>query len=217
MYKLVTKVPLSAYYLTTYIDRVNVLIFLCVCTQEGGSDLVTLLDETEQLRKDVKTKDALLLQNEERLEEVNVRKMELEQQYNDTLQEMEEQKEMLKEQKGKAQKDLREKEAELRKLRANRADKEVIESMEIEIMYLKKKVQQHQAQEQDLMKRIVELQEKLESNDISKLEWIAGNLEKQLEGVRPEFEDNRSKMMNNIYKLLTYVKIPEEIMVGHTV
>ena len=171
------------------------------------------MDETEKLRKVVKTKDALLLQNEERLEEVNMQKEELERQYNDTLQELEEQKTMLEEEKMKAQKALREKEAELHKLRAERADKDVIENMEIEIMHLKKKVQQHQAQEKELVARIVDLQEKLESNDINKLEWIANNLEKQLEGVRPEFEAERSQMMNNIYKMLKYVKIPDELMV----
>ena len=182
--------------------------------QEGDSDLVTLMDETEKLRKDVKTKDALLLQNEERLEEVNMQKVELERQYNDTLQELEEQKMMLEEEKIKAHKALREKEAELRKLRAEQADKDVIENMEIEIMRLKKKVQQNQAQEKELVARIVDLQEKLESNDINKLEWIANNLEKQLEGVRPEFEAERSQMMNNIYKMLQkYVKIPDELMV----
>ena len=171
------------------------------------------MDETEKLRKDVKTKDALLLQNEDRLEEVNMQKVELERRYNDTLQELEEKKMMLEEEKMKAQKALREKEAELRKLRAERADKDVIENMEIEIMHLKKKVQQHQAQEKELVVRIVDLQEKLESNDINKLEWIANNLEKQLEGVRPEFEAERSQMMNNIYKMLKYVKIPDELMV----
>jgi hypothetical protein len=146
---------------------------------EGGSDLLTLMDETEKLRKDVKTKDALLLQNEERLEEVNMQKVELEQQYNDTLQELEDQKMMPEEEKMKTQKVLRAKEAEPRKLRAERADKDVIENMEIEIMHLKKKVQQHQAQEKDL------------------------NLEKQLEGVRPEFEAERSQKM---------VKIRDELM-----
>ena len=171
------------------------------------------MDETEKLRKDVKTKDALLLQNEEQIEQINTQKQELEQQYNDTLQELEEKKMMLEEEKMKAQKALREKEAELRKLRAERADKDMIESMEIEIMHLKKKVQQHQAQERELVARIVDLQEKLESNDINKLEWIANNLEKQLEGVRPEFEAERSQMMNNIYKMLKYVKIPDELMV----
>ena len=184
--------------------------------QEAGSDLVTLMDETEKLRKDVKTKDALLLQNEERLEEVNMQKEELEQRYNNTLQELEEQKMMLEEEKMKAQKALREKEAELRKLRSERADKDVIENMEIEIMHLKKKVQQRQAQEKELVAKIVDLTAKLESNDINKLEWIANNLEKQLEGVQPEFEAERSQMMNNIYKILKYVKIPDELMVSCT-
>ena len=175
--------------------------------------MITLLDETEKLRKDVKTKDALLVQNEERLEEVNMKKLELEQQYYDTQQELEEKKMMLEEEKRKTQNALREKEAELRKLRAEQANKEDIENKEIEIMHLKKKVQQHQAQEKELVARIVDLQEKLESKDLDKLEWIANNLEKQLEGVRPEFEADRSQMINNIYKMLKYVKIPDELMV----
>ena len=181
--------------------------------QEGDSDLVTLMDETKKLRKDVKTKDALLLQNEERLEQVNMQKAELKRQYNDTLQELEEQKMMLEEKKMKAQMAVREKEAELSKLRAEGADKVVIENMEIEIMHLKKKVQQHQAKEKEFVARIVDLQEKPESTDINKLEWIANNLEKQLEGVRPEFEAERSQMMNNIDKMLKYVKTPDESMV----
>ena len=147
------------------------------------------MDETEKLRKDVKTKDVLLLQNEECLEEVNMQNVELERQYNDTLQELEEQKMMLEDEKMKAQKALRAKEAELFKLRAEQADKDVIENMEIEIMHPKKEVQQHQAQEKDL------------------------NREKQLEGVRPEFEAERSQMMNNIDKMLKYVQIPDELMV----
>ena len=147
------------------------------------------MDETEKLRKDVKTKDALLLQNEERLEEVIMQKVELEQQYKDTLQELKEQKMMLEEEIMKAQKALREKEADLRKLRVERADKNVIESTEIEIMHLKEvqqrlqKVQQYQAHKKDL------------------------NLEKQLKGVRPEFEAERSQMMNKM------VKIPDELVV----
>ena len=181
--------------------------------QEGGSDLVTLLDETEQLRKDVKTKDALLVQSEEQLDEVNLQKTELEEKYTDTLQQLEEQKEQIEAVRNKAQKDLRVKEAELRRLRANRADKETIENMEIEIMYLKKKVEQQKSKERDLVKQMVELQGKLEANDISKLEWIAKNLENELDGVRPKFEVERSKMMNNIYKLLSYVKIPDDLMV----
>ena len=181
--------------------------------QEGGSDLVTLLDETEQLRNDVKTKDALLVQSEEQLDEVNLQKMELEQKYTDTLQQLEEQKEQIEAERNKAQKDLRVKEAELRRLRANRADKETIENMEIEIMYLKKKVEQQKSKERDLVKQMVELQGQLETNDISKLEWIAKNLENELDGVRPKFEVERSKMMNNIYKLLSYVKIPDDLMV----
>ena len=181
--------------------------------QEGGSDLVTLLDETEQLRNNVKTKDALLVQSEEQLDEVNLQKMELEQKYTDTLQQLEEQKEQIEAVRNKAQKDLRVKEAELRRLRANRADKETIENMEIEIMYLKKKVEQQKSKERDLVKQMVELQGELEANDISKLEWIAKNLENELDGVRPKFEVERSKMMNNIYKLLSYVKIPDDWMV----
>ena len=85
-------------------------------SQESGKDLVTLLEDTEKLRMEVKTKDALLVQNEE-------------------------------------------------------------------------------------------------ANNIGKLEWIAMNLEKQLEGVRPEFEGERSQMMNNIYKILKYIKIPEDLSV----
>ena len=175
---------------------------------------MTLLDETEQLRKDVKSKDALLLANENQLQEVNEQKEQFEKQYNDTLQQLEEQKQLLDEQKTKAEKVLKEKEAELRKMRADRASKEEIESMEIEIMRLRKKVQQHQAQEKELVAKIVDLQQKLETHDLSKLEWISKNLEKQLEGIRPEFETERSHMMSNIYKMLKYIKIPEEIMVG---
>jgi chromosome segregation ATPase len=178
---------------------------------EGG-DLVTLLEETEKLRKDVRTKDALLVDNEERLHEVNSQKKELEQKHSDTLTELENQKIMLEQEKLKAQKALREKEAELRKLRAERASKDEIESKEIEIMYLKKRLQQHQQQERELVTKIVDLQQQLETNDIGKLEWIASNLEKQLEGVRPEFERERSQMMNNIYKMLKYIKIPDELM-----
>jgi hypothetical protein len=177
---------------------------------EGG-DLVTLLQETEKLRVDVKTKDALLVQSEVQLGEINSQKDEFEKQYNDALQELEEKKQLLEEEKKKAQKTLLEKEAELRKLRAERATKEEIETKEIEIMYLKKKVQQHQTTEKELMTKIVDLQEKLEATDIGKLDWIASNLEKQLEGVRPEFERERSHMMNNIYKMLKYIKIPDDL------
>ena len=181
-------------------------------TQEGGSDLIALLDETEQLRKDVKTKDALLLHNEERLVEVNSQMSQLERQNSDTLQLLEEQKELLEAEKNKAQKDLREKEAELRRLRANRADKETIETLEIEIMYLRKKIEQQKTREKDLVKRMVELQGKLEVNDIGSLQWIAQNLEKQMEGVQPEFERERSQMIYNIYKLLSHIKIPEDMV-----
>ena len=182
-------------------------------TQEGGSDLVTLLDETEKLRKDVKTKDALLLHNEERLEEINLKRMELEQQYSETVQELETQKDVLKNEKMKAQKALNVNEAELRKLRAEHADKKVIEHKEIEIMHLKKKLQQHQAHEKELVAKIVDLKEKLESTE--KLEWTASNLEKQLKDIRPEFESERTQMLKNIYKMLKYV-IPEELLVGCT-
>ena len=188
------------------------MFFFPSVTQEGGSDLIALLDETEQLRKDVKTKDALLLHNEERLVEVNSQMSQLEQQNSDTLQLLEEQKELLEAEKNKAQKDLREKEAELRRLRANRADKETIETLEIEIMYLRKKIEQQKTREKDLVKQMVELQGKLEVNDIGSLQWIAQNLEKQMEGVQPEFERERSQMIYNIYKLLSHIKIPEDIV-----
>ena len=184
-----------------------------VYTQEGG-DLLTLMDETEKLRTDVKAKDALLVQTEERLEDVNKQKEELDIQYEETLQKLEEQETLLKMEKQKAQKELREKEAELHKMRAERATKEEIESMEIEIMYLKKKVQQHQEKERELMAKIVDLQEKLDATDFGKLEWIASNLEKQLESVQPEFEQQRSKMMGNIYKMLKYIKIPDDLEVS---
>lgn len=174
---------------------------------------MTLLEETEKLRKDVKTKDALLVESEDRLEEVNSQKDQFEKQYNDTLQKLEEQKSLLEEEKKNAQKNLREKEAELRKLRTERATKEEIETKEIEIMYLRKKVQQQQAQEKELMAKIVDLQQKLEATDIGKLDWIASNLEKQLEGIRPEFEKERSQMMTNIYKMLKYIKIPDDLPV----
>ena len=187
-------------------------VFFPSVTQEGGSGLIALLDETEQLRKDVKTKDALLLHNEERLVEVNSQMSQLEQQNSDTLQLLEEQKELLEAEKNKAQKDLREKEAELRRLRANRADKETIETLEIEIMYLRKKIEQQKTREKDLVKQMVELQGKLEVNDIGSLQWIAQNLEKQMEGVQPEFERERSQMIYNIYKLLSHIKIPEDIV-----
>ena len=175
---------------------------------------MTLMSETEQLRKDVKSKDALLVRNEEQLEQVNTQKDNLERQYNDTLQELQEQKHMLEEQKKITEGALREKEAELRKMRSERASKEEIESMEIEIMYLKNKIHQHQVQERDLRGRILDLQEQLEANDISRLELIASNLAKEVEGVRPEFETERSHMLNNIYQMLKYIKIPEEMTVS---
>ena len=81
-------------------------------SQESGTDFVTLLEDTEKLRMEVKTKDALLVQNEK-------------------------------------------------------------------------------------------------ANDIENLEWIAKSLEKQLEGVRPEFERERLQMMNNILTM----KIPEDLPV----
>ena len=176
--------------------------------------MLTLLDETEKLRKDVKAKDALLVQTEERLEEVNKQKEELDIQYEETLQKLKEQESLLKIEKQKAQKELREKEAELRKMRAEHASKEDIESKEIEIMYLEKKVQQQQEKEHELMTMIVDLQEKLAATDFGKLEWIASNLEKQLESVQPEFEQQRSKMMSNIYKMLKYIKIPDDLEVS---
>ena len=182
-------------------------------SQESGTDLVTLLEDTEKLRMEVKTKDALLFQNEERLEEINLQKAELENKYNDTLQELTEQKELLEDEKRNAAKNLKVLEKELIRLKAERATKEEIESKEIEIMKLKNRVRQYQQQEKELMSQILDLQEKLEANDIGKLEWIAMNLEKQLEGVRPEFERERSEMMNNIYKMLKYIKIPENLSV----
>ena len=193
---------------------VNSHILMYVVVMQEGGDIVTLMENTEKLRMDVKTKDALLFQNEQRLDEVNSEKAQLETKYNDTLQELEEQKEMLEDEKLKAAKSLRMLEADLKKLRADRASKEEIESKEIEIMRLKNKLQQCQNKEKKLVAEIVDLQQKLEVNDIGKLEWIAKNLEKQLEGVRPEFERERSQMMNNIYKMLKYIKIPEDLPVS---
>ena len=193
---------------------VNSHILMYVVVMQEGGDIVTLMENTEKLRMDVKTKDALLFQNEQRLDEVNSEKAQLETKYNDTLQELEEQKEMLEDEKQKAAKSLRMLEADLKKLRADRASKEEIESKEIEVMRLKNKLQQCQNKEKKLVAEIVDLQQKLEVNDIGKLEWIAKNLEKQLEGVRPEFERERSQMMNNIYKMLKYIKIPEDLPVS---
>ena len=193
---------------------VNSHILMYVVVMQEGGDIVTLMENTEKLRMDVKTKDALLFQNEQRLDEVNSEKAQLETKYNDTLQELEEQKQMLDDEKLKAAKSLRMLEADLKKLRADRASKEEIESKEIEIMRLKNKLQQCQNKEKKLVAEIVDLQQKLEVNDIGKLEWIAKNLEKQLEGVRPEFERERSQMMNNIYKMLKYIKIPEDLPVS---
>ena len=155
----------------------------------------------------------LELQNEEYLEMVNLQKMELEQQYTEKLLQLEEQKEQLEAERNKAQKDLREKEAELRRLRANAADPLTIQGMKIEIMYLKKNAEQQKSKESDLVKQMVEFQGQLEENDISRLERITKDLENQLNGVQAEFEDDRSKMMENIYKLLSYVKIPDDLMV----
>ena len=193
---------------------VNSHILMYVVVMQEGGDIVTLMENTEKLRMDVKTKDALLFQNEQRLDEVNSEKAQLETKYNDTLQELEEQKEMLEDEKLKAAKSLRMLEADLKKLRADQASKEEIESKEIEVMRLKNKLQQCQNKEKKLVAEIVDLQQKLEVNDIGKLEWIAKNLEKQLEGVRPEFERERSQMMNNIYKMLKYIKIPEDLPVS---
>ena len=78
-------------------------------------------------------------------------------------------------------------------------------------MYLKKNAEQQKSKERDLVKQMVELQGQLEENDISKLERIT--MENQLNGVQAEFEDDRSKMIENIYKLLSYVKIPGHLMV----
>ena len=117
---------------------VNSHILMYVVVMQEGGDIVTLMENTEKLRMDVKTKDALLFQNEQRLDEVNSEKAQLETKYNDTLQELEEQKEMLEDEKLKAAKSLRMLEADLKKLRADRASKEEIESKEIEIMRLKK-------------------------------------------------------------------------------
>ena len=193
---------------------VNSHILMYVVVMQEGGDIVTLMENTEKLRMDVKTKDALLFQNEQRLDEVNSEKAQLETKYSDTLQELEEQKQMLDDEKLKAAKSLRMLEADLKKLRADRASKEEIESKEIEIMRLKNKLQQCQNKEKKLVAEIVDLQQKLEANDVGKLEWIAKNLEKQLEGVRPEFERERSQMMNNIYKMLKYIKIPEDLPVS---
>ena len=66
---------------------------------------MTLLDETEQLRKGVKSKDAILLGNEIQLQEVNEQKEQFKKQYNDTLQQLEEQKQLLDEQKIKIEKE----------------------------------------------------------------------------------------------------------------
>ena len=190
------------------------LFHLLLAPQEGGDDLTTLLEETEQLRQDVKTKDALLLNNEERLDAVNRQRAELEEQYSETLQRLEEEKEKLEMEREKAKKELEEKEEQLRIMRESRTgDKETIENLEIEIMYLKKKLETQQVKERELVKEIVELQSKLDENQLNKLAWIADNLEKEIEGVQPEFERQRSDMMANIYKLLTYVKIPEDIWV----
>ena len=160
----------------------------------------------------MKTKDALLLNNEERLDAVNRQRAELEEQYSEALQRLEEEKEKVEMEKEKAKKQLEEKEEQLRIMRESRTgDKETIENLEIEIMYLKKKLETQGVKERELVKEIVELQSKLDENQLNKLAWIADNLEKEIEGVQPEFERQRSDMMANIYKLLTYVKIPDDI------
>ena len=188
-------------------------------SQEGGADLMTLLDETEQLRQDVKTKDALLLNNEERLERVNMQRAELEKQYSDILQRLEEEKEQVEAETNMVRKELEEKEEQLRiMIEGETGDKKTIETLQIERMYLKKKLETQKIKERELMKKIVELQgqSELDENQLNKLAWIADNLEKEIEGVQPEFERQRSQMMANIYKLLTYVKIPEEAVVSQT-
>ena len=160
----------------------------------------------------MKTKDALLLNNEERLDAVNRQRAELEEQYSEALQRLEEEKEKVEMEREKAKKQLEEKEEQLRIMRESRTgDKETIENLEIEIMYLKKKLETQGVKERELVKEIVELQSKLDENQLNKLAWIADNLEKEIEGVQPEFERQRSDMMANIYKLLTYVKIPDDI------
>ena len=162
----------------------------------------------------MKTKDALLLDNQERLDAVNTQREELEKQYSEALQRLKEEKEKLDMGRDKVKKELEEKEEQLRIMRESRTgDKETIESLEIEIMYLKKKLETQQVKERELVKEIAELQSKLDENQLNKLAWIADNLEKEIEGVQPEFERQRSQMMANIYKLLTYIKIPDEIMV----
>ena len=188
-------------------------------SQEGGADLMTLLDETEQLRQDVKTKDALLLNNEERLERVNMQRAELEKQYSDILQRLEEEKEQVEAETNMVRKELEEKEEQLRiMIEGETSDKKTIKMLQIEQMYLKKKLETQKIKERELMKKIVELQgqSELDENQLNKLAWIADNLEKEIEGVQPEFERQRSQMMANIYKLLTYVKIPEEALVSQT-
>ena len=137
---------------------------------------------------------------------------ELEKQYSDALQRLEEEKGKLEMEREKAKKELEEKEEQLRIMKESRTgDKETVESIEIEIMYLKKKIENQKIKERELAEKIVELQSKLDENQLNKLAWIVENLEKEIEGVQPEFERQRSQMMANIYKLLTYVKIPDDI------
>ena len=148
---------------------------------------------------------------------MNAQREALEKQYSDALQRLEEEKEKLEMERDKAKKELEKKEDEIKAMRMSRTvDKKTIENLEIERMYLKKKLETQQVKERELVKEIVELQSKLDENQLNKLAGMAGNLEKEIEGVQPEFERQRSQMMANIYKLLTYVKIPDEIMVNQT-
>ena len=62
----------------------------------------------------MKTKDALLLNNEERLEAVNMQREALEKQYSEALQRLEKEKENLEMEREKAKKELEEKEEQLR-------------------------------------------------------------------------------------------------------
>ena len=147
---------------------------------------------------------------------MNMQQEEPEKQYSEALEWMEEEKEKLEMEREKTKKYLEEKEEQLRIMRKNRTgDKETIENIEIETMYLKKKLETQQVKERELVKEIVELQSKLDENQLNILAWIAENLE-EIEGVQPELERQRSQMMANIYKLLTYVKIPEEGVVSQT-
>lgn len=122
---------------------------------------------------------------------------------------MEEEKEKLEMERDKAKKELEEKEEELKAMRESwTGDKDTIENLEIERMYLIKKLETQQVKERELVKEIVELQSKLDENQLSKLAWTVENLEKEIEGVRSGFEKQRSQMM------LTYIKIPEDLVVN---